>query len=119
MIKETLKTATMVCMLSTIASAQIKIGDLEISDALAKEYFFDCQKRPDTIFVTRDNMLYGGEGFNSFHDDHGGKYFSWSAVQAAFPLGETKTDVLFAWKFTRARIPSALDFAEWMRSKGR
>ncbi len=34
-----------------IANSQIKIGSITISDSLAKEYFFDCIKNPDTIYV--------------------------------------------------------------------
>lgn len=34
----------------TVRAQNIKIGDISISDALAKEYFLDCYKRPDTVY---------------------------------------------------------------------
>lgn len=35
----------------TVQAQNIKIGDISISEALAKEYFLDCQSRPDTIYT--------------------------------------------------------------------
>lgn len=35
--------------LSNVLFAQIKIGDIIISDSLAKEYFIDCYQHPETL----------------------------------------------------------------------
>lgn len=37
--------------LSFTASGQIKIGDIEVSNEVAKEYFLDCRLNPDTVWL--------------------------------------------------------------------
>lgn len=108
-----------ILLLPTLLCAQnIKIGDISISEALAKEYFLDCHQRPDTIFYNGSPEL-----------DHKLKQAIYWYRNPKFPNPENKPQFITVtpehrikrkspnmWSYALMlvpREPSAADFRDW------
>ncbi len=111
----------LVLPLVNVAEAQIKIGDMEITEAIAKEYFLDCYVNPDTVRVYRKSSSYGNEP--RFYDDLGNRYFNRETIKKKYLRGLAKQRTKHEWRrglegiYLKTRTPSADDFAEWFRRK--
>ena len=82
-----------------VYSQNIKIGDISISDSLAKEYFMDCYNRPDTI-ITQNGYIEG----------------SWYYEQDKRSIGRI-IDKFYQECLLVPRTPSAFDFMLFMNRK--
>jgi len=120
-VKVMFKIASVVSLLliSINVNAQIKIGDIEISEKLAKEYFFDCYNKPDTVRVYRVGPGPKHISLPDFYDDLGNKYFNTKTIEKTYPRGRVKSQ---SYKkrlygiYLKTRVPSKVDFAEWYRN---
>lgn len=107
--------------------AQIKIGDITISDSLAKEYFLDCHKHPDTLKKKYPNVSYADgaermmsdleikqkiemDRFNQWLDENNIKVLRKYGNHNGIKYIEDE------W-YLMPRQPSASDFAAFMRRK--
>ncbi len=84
-IKYNIFVVILMCLMGSAVDAQIKIGDIEITEALAKEYFFDCYAKPDTVKIYRKSHSYGNEP--RFYDDLGNRYFNRETIRKKYPRG--------------------------------
>lgn len=114
---------------SLACKGQIKIGDITISDSLAKEYFLDCYQRPDTFKKKYSGISYvnGGERFMTNYEieqkNEMENFNSWldkNKIKVLRKYGNYKGE-----KYTEdewylvPRTPSASDFAEFIRRKNK
>jgi len=114
-----------ILMLAGVVNGQIKIGDIQITERIAKEYFLDCYLNPDTV------RIYAFEGLKfksepDWYDDYGNRYYNLESIKKKFPMGEvyvTYKSVRKKWRdrlwlaYLKARTPSESDFAEWFRKR--
>ena len=114
-----MKTFIFIIAFTSICFSQIKIGKLTVSDKLAKEYFLDLYKYPDTLTISRDNCLDGYPGNNSFHDQYGNSYKTWGDVlkRTIKEYKEGSKYVLCGWKFFAPRKASEEDFIKWLNKR--
>lgn len=117
--------AIWILLLAGLVSGQIKIGDIEISEEIAKEYFLDCYNRPDTV------RIYSFKGVRhmsepDWYDDQGNRYYNTETIAKNFPMGEvfvTYKSVRKEWQnhywlaYLKARTPSKDDFSKWFRKR--
>lgn len=106
----------------TVAQAQIKIGDITVSRALAREYFLDCQTHPDTVTNPYEKNYW-------IVDDSATVGATYSEKEAAMRDAEDERLTRVALgvfrgkdyrkRYVVPRTPSAADFAKWLRRWGR
>lgn len=85
----------------------IKIGDIEISDQMAKEYFLDCYTHPDTI---QSRQFKEGDWFDQKMKKRISTYHP--SRKAGDSIKITATDS-FNFFIIVPREPSAADFRDW------
>ena len=81
----------------------IKIGDIAISDSLAKEYFLDCYTNPDTI--QSPNTIEGRDNIRRWEEIES------KAIERYWDAGN--------WYLIIPREPSAYDFMLYMNRGNR
>lgn len=123
-----LKCGLLIALLFGSASSQIKIGDIEISEKMAMEYFLDCYQHPDTVTITP---------FWSSDKDATRRYKE-IVKKSLYEVKPTKAELKknaerdwegekipyskrgIPYRYAIARQPSADDFSKWFinRRKG-
>jgi hypothetical protein len=115
----------LMCWLVCIASAQIKIGHITISDSIAKDYFNDCQKNPDTLwirvryqFLTHEDSIILGASVKMFGE-------SYDYTPPPKEIIDKSIGYIYATVdrqkvgYVIPRTPSADDFAKWFLRRAR
>ena len=87
---------------SQVIAQNIKIGDITLSDSLAKEYLIDCYNKPDTVTFSYVRSL-----------DHKEKYFFYKHNLGVI----TMPDNYIKQAYLFPRTPSAFDFMLFMNRK--
>jgi len=59
------KTIILFFLSAMFLPAQIKIGDIEVSEEIAKEFFYYCQTNPDTVVIKLPELV-GEEDMRNF-----------------------------------------------------
>lgn len=93
----------LICFLALpflVGAQNIKIGDISISDSLAKEYFLDCYQKPDTI---PDQPISPSAWFN----------FKLKQSIGRYDPSNSKKFNHFQEFIIVPREPSAADFRDW------
>jgi hypothetical protein len=97
--------------------SQIKIGDITISDSLAREYFLDCYKKSDTITVQE---LRDKDPYRYLYSEKGcamsDAWFN-DIVKKSIGTIYSKSMPRYPKAYLIARTPSAYDFGVWMVKK--
>lgn len=111
--------ASMLCVGKGCLHAQVKIGEIEISMEVAKEYFLDCYLIPDTVtnrFESRGSVL--NEEI-MISDPMFGDKFNDLKIEAKrlenISLSKFRKDGDMRTYYVVPRIPTAQDFVKWMK----
>lgn len=106
-----MKSLWIIFALPIVAFAQnVKIGDITISDSMAREYFLDCYARPDTI---PSQAFKEGDWFHE-KLKHKIKWYSPNLAKARTTGGDSVYISFGGQLFLIApREPSAADFRDW------
>lgn len=106
-------------LMSFACQAQIKIGDITISDSLAKEYFLDCYQYPETTYTGwLQHPIYLEEVIGSLDTlDYWGIHTNRIIERYPNKTVKLRADTILPEYKTYPRTPSASDFAAFMRRK--
>lgn len=111
-----IKLFLLVCLTATDLLAQnIKIGDIAVSDSLAKKYFLDCYQHPDTI---RNQPYSNGDWFDQKFKKSIGWYDpNQKKTSKIYKSGDSITFSFWGNPFDGfiivPRDPTAADFRDW------
>jgi len=94
-----------------VARAQVKIDNLEVSDKIAKEYFLDCYKNPDTVWFRSMN---GGFSPDPQRDEYGRMAIKIITEDKMF--SETM-GIVTGYGYIVPRKPTSRDFMKWLSEK--
>lgn len=124
--------AIWILLMAGVVNGQIKIGDIEISDAIAKEYFLDLYAKPDTIpyrylVINKEPYRSGEEIWSerkkkvqkTIYKCSDWKELGYSSKKEFIWLikgkdGPGRSERIF---YILPREPSASDFAKWFRKR--
>lgn len=102
-----MKILIVLLLYSLIAFGQIKIGDITISEKIAKDFFYYCQINPDTITI-RVSM-----GGTSEEEEFRYKELDRQSLTGRISHSPEGGGFVYAYSWVIPKKPTAENFANW------
>lgn len=92
---------------------QIKIGDITVSEELAKDFFYYCETNPDTITI---HLGYGGI---SQDEEYRFKELDRQSLTRRESHAPEGGGWVYAYSWVIPKKPTAENFAKWFMNRGK
>ena len=100
-------------LLAEFLPAQVKIGDIEVSEKTAKDFFIYCQTNPDTITI---HLGTGGVGQE---EEYRFKELDRQSLTGRKSHAPEGGGWVYAYSWVIPKKPTAENFAKWFTKRGK